>query len=57
MVEDGLVIDCCIGEGMLVAIELDDSVGGLEAVEDNWQLLWCPEGAKLLGGFEGIGST
>lgn len=61
MVEEGLVMDCCIGEGKLlfvVAIELEllDS-GGLEAEDDNWQLFVFVEAAKLLGGFEGIGST
>ena len=102
--EQGLVMDCCMGEGKVPALlpppptliplllvepatEDSEAPGGLEADDDNWQLFVfvhivedsvgaagvfaddiaeaAEAGeaaldvvvAKLLGGFEGIGST
>ena len=61
MVDEGLVMDCCIGESPEAEEEDSASVeGGLEAVDDNWQLFVfvqdvCP--AKVRGGLGGIGST
>ena len=71
MVDEGLVMDCCIGESPLMLEDsLDEATpGGLDAeddaddADDNWQLLVvfvqdvCPLVAKVRGGLGGIGST
>ena len=71
MVDEGLVMDCCIGESPLMLEDsLDEAIpGGLDAeddaddADDNWQLLVvfvqdvCPLVAKVRGGLGGIGST
>ena len=63
MVDEGLVMDCCMGESPLELDSLEDPEGGLEAEDDSWQLLVvlvlqdvCPL-AKVRGGLGGIGST